>query len=76
MTTYITKVKDGVIALPKELCPAWENADVYITSEKGHISIKRLNSPSFGVMLDEMTEAGKSLTEDDLDEALRLIRKE
>ncbi len=75
MTTQTAKVKNGVIKLPKELVSAWENAEIYITGEADRISIKRLNSPTFGSMLDEMNGAGKDLTESDLNDAINQARK-
>lgn len=75
MTVQTSKVKDGTIQLPEELRSVWENADVYITSERDRISIKRLSSTPLVTMLDEMNEAGKGLNQDDVDEALRSVRQ-
>jgi hypothetical protein len=74
MATQTAKVKNGVIKLPEELRVVWENADVYITGEKDRISIKRLSSPPFGAMMDEMNQAGKGLRKKDLNDALRTTR--
>lgn len=75
MTVQTSKVKDGTIQLPEELRSVWENADVYITSERDRISIKRLSSTPLATMLDEMNEVGKGLNQDDIDEALRSARQ-
>lgn len=54
---------------------AWENADIYISGQGDHISIKRLTSPSLDTMLDELQEAGKNLSQDDIADALKSARK-
>ncbi len=75
MTAQTAKVKDGIITLPEELRSVWENAEVYITSERDRISIKRLSPAPLNAMLDELNEAGKDLNQSDIDEALRLARQ-
>lgn len=75
MMAQTATIKDGTIKLPKELRSVWENAEVYITGQRDHISIKRLSSAPLNAMLDELNEAGRDLSQGDVDEALRAARQ-
>lgn len=75
MTVQTAKVENGKIQLPEELRSVWENSEVYITSERDRISIKRLNSAPLDAMLDELNDMGKGLDWKDIDKALRVARK-
>lgn len=71
MTTQTGKVKNGAIKLPQELRSLWENAEVYISGERDRISIKRLTSAPLSQMLDDLNKAGKDISQEDIDEALK-----
>ena len=76
MTNKITKIKNGILTLPKELRKSWKEADIFVSGEKDTIFIKRLSKPSlsFKEMLDEFNAIGKNISRKTLDKAIKSIR--
>lgn len=80
MTTKTARIKNGSVALPKELQKSWKGADVYISGGPDTISIKRLSRPRLDLqeMLNEFRQAAKktNLSQKTTAGALRKARKE
>ena len=45
MTTQTTKVKNGMIVLPKELRKAWKRVEVFIFPNEDTLIIKKIQKP-------------------------------
>lgn len=74
MTTINTKISGGSITLPRELKEVWQNAEVYIRGDNDSILIKRLNSPKFLEMLDELNKIGRVIPKKIVNEALKSVK--
>lgn len=75
MVTQTTKVKNGVIILPKKIRKAWEKAEVFITGGRDTILIKKVSLPPLSQMLDEFRKIGKKITKKDVKEAIEWARR-
>lgn len=75
MTIKTTKIKNGVIVLPKKIRQNWQEADVWLQVSKDSIYVKRLSRPSLSEMLKEFRKIGKTITKKDVDEAIKWARK-
>ena len=75
MATATTKIKNGIISLPKEFKKAWKEAEIFITGEKDIILIKRVKASSFSQMLNEFRKIGKKIKKKDVEEAVNWARR-
>jgi len=75
MATTITKVKDGSITLPKEMKQAWKNAEVFMIPSGDSLFLKRVKKPSLKGLEKKLRQAGKLITDKDINEAVKWARK-
>ena len=76
MTTKTIKIKDGMIALPKEIKKSWENSKVFLECFDDSLIVKKIYSPkiSFKEMAKEFRKAFKGVTKKDISKTLKEIR--
>lgn len=79
MRTRITRVKNGSIALPREIRKSWGNVDVLVSSTRDSLLIKRLAEParSLTEMMREFREAARKtkLTRREVHNTIRALRR-
>jgi len=79
MVTQITKVKNGMIPVPKKIKKIWEEAEVYIDVVGDTILIKRLTRPALTLkeMMDEFYYVARKtkLSKKTVERTLRNVRQ-
>lgn len=79
MQTRITRVKNGSVALPREIRKSWGNADVLVSGTRDSVLIKRLAKPALGLkeIMSEFREAAQKtrLTRREVSNVIRTLRR-
>ena len=79
-STRITKIKNGVVTLPKQVRTSWKNANVYVSASKDSVLIKRFAAPRTSrTVFDSETvkklhALGKGISTKDISSAVRSAR--
>jgi hypothetical protein len=71
-----TKVKNGSIALPKDIRKTWQNAEVMILPGADSVYIKRLKQPTLSELKPKLKQAGRKITQKDINEAVTWAKQQ
>lgn len=76
MPITIAKVQNGSIALPKIIRKSWQGAQVVIVPSPDSLYLKRITRPTLAELEPKLRQAGKLISDKDIDEAVKWARKQ
>ena len=75
MTTQTLEVKGNSVMIPKESAKSWRGARVLVSSSEDTIVIKRAQPSTFWQTWQKLGQAGKSVVEKDITQAIKWARR-